>query len=364
MKYVKGFDTLRSFAVFFVFVQHLGVWYKSESFGGNLVHNVLIPDGGFGVHLFFVLSGFLITKILLNDIQQQPERRLAIVKNFFIKRTLRIFPVYFALIFLLYLLNVGGARQDIWYCITYTYNFKVFFEHSWPPLVHLWSLGVEEQFYLLWPWVIVFTPKRYLKYALVSFIAIGWVSLVQSSLAGDFAPVLVHQNIDLFGVGAIYAYVTNQGALKQKFDKYLRYFAFAGAIAYFYFRYQLNFNNINTFPLFRRLADEFVTLGLIAYVYNANSSLFTKHVIENKWLMRLGRVSYGFYLFHMPYGLIFYKPINDFISQITATAPSVQAVLFLPSVNYWIHFFMVVTWASLSFNYLEQPILRLKERWV
>ncbi len=65
MEKIKGLDTLRAFAVFFVIIQHFGVWFDYTSPSGKFITNVLIPDGGFGVNLFFVLSGFLITSILL-----------------------------------------------------------------------------------------------------------------------------------------------------------------------------------------------------------------------------------------------------------------------------------------------------------
>src|SRR5580704_6957692 len=99
MKYIRGLDTLRAFAVIFVIIYHWGLPLPAN----EAVHRLqrLIPDGRFGVDLFFVLSGFLITRILLTARRQADLPRLSIIKNFIVRRSLRIFPIYYAAILFL-----------------------------------------------------------------------------------------------------------------------------------------------------------------------------------------------------------------------------------------------------------------------
>ena len=157
MEKIKGLDTLRAFAVFFVIIQHFGVWFDYTSPSGKFITNVLIPDGGFGVNLFFVLSGFLITSILLKaKSAARDDQRLTLVKNFFIRRALRIFPIYYLLLFFLFFIDYPDIRHYFVYFVTYTSNILSWLTNSWNSFSHTWTLAVEEQFYLLWPWLIIF----------------------------------------------------------------------------------------------------------------------------------------------------------------------------------------------------------------
>src|SRR5882757_5446501 len=150
MKYVKSLDTLRAFAVIFVLIGH---WELPIKFGltGQRLFAGLLPEPSFGVNLFFVLSGFLITGILL-DARASGESKLRIMRSFVARRTLRIFPIYYLAVFVLVLLGYPFIKEHL-----------VYKEASWNPWVHTWSLSVEEQFYLFWPWIILYVNQRYLK---------------------------------------------------------------------------------------------------------------------------------------------------------------------------------------------------------
>ena len=129
--------------------------------------------------LFFVLSGFLITGILLDSRQQIDDGRLTLwqaTKTFFIRRFLRIFPLYYGVLVILYLCHFHDIkRRVLWhwfylsnYYFSYVFNFKA--ARHLPPERHFWSLSVEEQFYILWPFVIFLLPRRLLPYLLGLFI--------------------------------------------------------------------------------------------------------------------------------------------------------------------------------------------------
>jgi len=151
--YFPQLDGIRTLAVLMVIVSH---WYR----GSDLP--LLYYGGAMGVGLFFVLSGFLITHILLGQQARFQEGgsevKSAILKTFYIRRTLRIFPIYYLYVAALLMLGTGQAREIWAWLITYTYNFQLFLTNHWHSgyVEHLWSLAIEEQYYLIWPALLLF----------------------------------------------------------------------------------------------------------------------------------------------------------------------------------------------------------------
>lgn len=159
MQYIKGFNALRAFSVFLVVITHLdfSVLFPNTDFFMLRVWPMI--SGSFGVQIFFVLSGFLITRILLHEKQK---KQSISIKNFFIKRVLRLFPPLIIFFILIGIANLFGyilnAKESLLYGVFYIYNFvpKAIYLSE---MGHLWSLGVEEQFYLTWPFLVAFTKK-------------------------------------------------------------------------------------------------------------------------------------------------------------------------------------------------------------
>ena len=149
--YIKQLDGIRAIAVLLVIVSH---WFP----GGFASRYVL---GSIGVDIFFVLSGFLITRILIAErlkFSAAPSTysRLKSIKNFMVRRSLRIFPIYYLLLILLVLCAnqfPNPVAQDWKWYFFYLQNILFYINQGWPggKLSHLWSLAVEEQFYLFWP---------------------------------------------------------------------------------------------------------------------------------------------------------------------------------------------------------------------
>ena len=147
--YRPQLDGLRAVAVLAVAWSH---WERPYQFG--------IPFGA-GVHLFYVLSGFLITGILL-EVRQQHQRGAAL-RTFYIRRALRIFPAFYLTLAFAWWAEVPPLRETLAWHATYLSNAQIVLTETWPGAIsHFWSLAVEEQFYLLWPWLIVFVPERLL----------------------------------------------------------------------------------------------------------------------------------------------------------------------------------------------------------
>src|SRR4051794_36933571 len=165
LKYIARLDSVRFGAVFFVLLQHL--------FGLTF-----LPWGHLGVSLFFVLSGFLITGILLRERERIGTGELSRKKaigQFYWRRTVRIFPLYFAVVLVFaVLLDVGGGRGLWKWLFSYTMNYRIWLQHYEDPVWSgFWSLAVEEHFYLIWPAIILLAPKRIRIPATLTLITLG-----------------------------------------------------------------------------------------------------------------------------------------------------------------------------------------------
>lgn len=203
MQYRKSLDGVRGLAILLVVFFH---------------YNFLIEVGWVGVQLFFVLSGYLITSILLEDKKQSLDVYL---KGFYWRRTLRIFPVYYLYLFVVALLFLvahipENFRTQAPFLFTYTYNLYPFFHDFSFDLffTHFWSLSIEEQFYLLWPLVIYFLNTRSLQIVLLAIMVgapvtrylIGEYLIAEGRIAPEFIGEVVYRftlgQWDSFAFGA------------------------------------------------------------------------------------------------------------------------------------------------------------------
>lgn len=195
LPYLPQLDGLRTVAVAAVAWSH---WERPYQFG--------VPFGA-GVHLFYVLSGFLITTILLQA--RDATDRSAAIGVFYARRALRIFPAFYLTLALAWWADVAPVRDTLWWHALYASNVQIVLTQEWPGAIsHFWSLAVEEQFYLVWPWLIVFAPRRMLVPAVAAAIACSpmfraWLAMLgyRETLLG----VLTPGSLDSLGVGALLA---------------------------------------------------------------------------------------------------------------------------------------------------------------
>lgn len=195
LDYRPQLDGLRAIAVAAVVWSH---WERPYQFG--------LPFGA-GVHLFYVLSGFLITRILLN-LRAAPQRGGAL-RAFYLRRALRIFPAFYLALALAWLGDVSPLRDTLAWHAGYLSNLLIFSTGDWQgSLSHLWSLAVEEQFYLVWPWLVVFVPQRWLVPALVATVVSAplfrWMLALQG-VRENMLAVLTPGSMDSLGLGALLA---------------------------------------------------------------------------------------------------------------------------------------------------------------
>jgi len=196
----QGLDGLRGFALLTVIVAHLN----------------LLSCGWAGMSSFFVLSGFLITRILFLDYDQS-ETIGSYFRRFYVRRVLRVFPVYYSYLLALtacaYLIEeLAPIRDELAPAYLYYYNFHIAFPHYHTrALGHLWSMSVEEQFYFVWPCVVWLTPRRVFPYLCLALVGIGpvlreWMFTVYFPRHGFEGPQLhvsTFTYLDAFAAGAL-----------------------------------------------------------------------------------------------------------------------------------------------------------------
>ena len=355
MKYIKGFDTLRALAIILVIIAHWGPEFPKNTAPG-LVKQMLVLGGDFGVYLFFVLSGFLITSILLNEkSKNENENRLIVIKNFFIRRSLRIFPIYY--IFILFcFFNYEFVREHIAYYLTYTSNILPYRANHSNILAHTWSLSVEEQFYLLWPWLIIYIPSKYLKHTMFLSIIIGLAARYMVVFVWHHGyPFLSINCIDSFAIGALYALARLNKETCKQFEKGFR--TLFPVLLFLLWRIA-PYGGLPVAVIFEKFMCDIIALGLIIFAINNEYVWIKKYVLENTVLNYIGRISYGLYLYHFTLG-----PRYDvFIAAYAKAHPGTPAFFYNYYSAYCIKLTMLFIICWLSFMLIEQPILRIKKR--
>ena len=358
MKHIKGLDTLRAFAVIFVIIEH---WWLPIDISGNeqLIYWIkgLVPDSGFGVELFFVLSGFLITNILLNALDGTTHTKLFIIKNFMIRRALRIFPIYYLTIFVLMLIKYPFIQDNLSYFILYISNIQVYQTREFNAFSHTWSLSVEEQFYLIWPWFIVFVKENYLKFVFVGAIVIGALTafysiIILKNWAGG---LLMPSCMQAFGIGGFYAYLRDKGRLSY-YTKFME-FALPAALT-FHFYWAFNYDAPSRSNYCFLAVNSIIAIWVIDRVIYNRSTWVKNYLLENRILNKIGQISYGIYLFHYTIPFIYEKIIRTVFSSGTV----IEIALLDWKNAYFIKLALLFLLALASFHFIEKPILKLKNR--
>lgn len=308
-----------------------------------------------------MLSGFLITQILLKNPNEgaglAPDKK-RVLKNFYIRRVLRIFPIYYLTIVLTVLLrhklNYSITGGELLASATYTTNFYLYKIESWTDATpHFWSLAVEEQFYLLWPLLMLFLPTRFLLHCIVGFILIGVFS--QSLVSGSwFGYALPHTCFDPLGMGSLLAWlIAYKKEMLLKFYKAASFLALLGlCVVILSFIYDFEAKQ-------ERFFHSWIGLWIITYIIlNQKKRTFLITLLSNERLILIGKMSYGIYLYHVLY-LYFGLKLWDkyFYDRLKFLGDANQTWLFL-GVN--ILPFLLICW--FSFRFIETPILRLKNK--
>lgn len=353
--FYKQLNGLRFIFIFMVLLQHWGPHQAFEHF-----HLAWL-----GVNLFFVLSGFLIGEILLLE-KQRTTNIGASIKNFIIRRALRIFPLYYLTIIIYGILFSTGGML-IWN-LTYTNNILSAIDINRVPkeFWHIWSLCVEEQFYLFFPLLLSFVPRRYFLYCLIGGISLSVIGrfLICFFKVGDYHHItysLMPFSLDCLFMGVLLAYlkVYHSQKAKQFFAKKLMIYASLIIAAIFTFAVCTGRETTVDNTLFR-FGGAVLGFLLIGFAAVKEFSGIGKWFLENKVIAYLGKISYGIYLLHPFVEKLYYQYFDN--NKLKATL--VNFHLPLLSNRYIIDFFILFTLtiliATLSFQLIEKRFLKLK----
>jgi peptidoglycan/LPS O-acetylase OafA/YrhL len=360
MTYIRQFDSIRAFAVILVVVEH---WLPKEAY-------TLFPLGSIGVDIFFVLSGFLITRILLSkkksiEIDYVNESKVTAIGKFMMRRSLRIFPIYYLMLVVLYIgaPYLPNPIPDDWrYYVLYVQNWLFYSQQSFPggKVSPFWSLAVEEQFYLFWPWLLFFSPSKYIKPILISGIILGTLCsflfpllLAKKALTAVLTPAC----LQAFCVGGFLSFLAAYRA--RQLNEYYRYIKFSGITSIgLYVVIKLFFEN---FMGADRILFALFTAWVLTVILLKKSGRFGG-VLDNNILVAIGRVSYGIYVFHN------FVPVS-FNAVIQYIGKRLEPGLIFNQINFIgnnpILFYSICTlillFISFSSHYfIEKPFLSLK----
>lgn len=353
-------DGVRGLAILLVTFYRFAKEVESEHSVLSWVER-LAPIGGRGVDLFFVLSGFLITGILL-----QTKTRSGYFRNFFVRRSLRIFPLYFAaLIFCLWIIPAlfGSTAFDIpranqGYLWTYLSNVRMSWTNEWcfGPLDHFWSLAVEEHFYLVWPFIVFcLSPKSLLRLSVSLIVLVGVARTIAATYPSlDLAvDVLTFFRLDGLCFGAALAVLMHQGVSTQNIESAAKW----------------------SLPLLVGIALIVAILGkrllgipstlcpaiwavLLALLLTRPVGHWMSRFANNGLLRWLGKYSYGMYVVQLP-----------LLSILTPTLVMSRLSTII-SDRLWINiafiatmFLLTMLLGFLTYHLLEKHFLKLKRRW-
>jgi len=353
--YFSNLDGLRAIAVLLVVVWHIEL--HKVRFGFK---QLFFNDIGFmGVSVFFVLSGFLITYILM--VEKAVEGQVNI-KSFYVRRVLRIWPLYFFALFFGFFIYPGGMSfGTLIMCLFLMPNIPFMMMHIHPFVQPIWTIGVEEQFYLFQPQFLRIKNKKVMLIAIIGLtLLIDMVKVIgfrfpSKSVMGWVANCLYFFRIDELLMGSIAAILfynynnrTQQGKslFKLVLSKYVQIMAwlyFAGHIFAPGILHHLFANNL----LF--------VFAIVALVINLCAPQTSIVQLDNRVMRYIGKVSYGIYLLHNIALVSLLYIMKKYFSDLNP--------LTLNLIIYGLTFPLAILLASLSYTYFESYFLKLKNHY-
>jgi peptidoglycan/LPS O-acetylase OafA/YrhL len=319
-----------------------------------------INIGCMGVRLFFVLSGFLITDILLRASALAEEQNRGwshIALSFYARRFLRIFPLYYLVVFGAAALDLPNVRRAFSWLMTYTMNFYMAsIGHPIGPPGHFWSLAVEEQFYLVWPAVIFFVPRHKLPALFFAMIAISnlfFAIAFKSTWSITTALMLTPSCFDALGMGAVIAWLRQEGIDPDRRGKLFERAAWVGtALAMLALALTLGHRWVALRLMLWNLSFTMIFGYLVNRAADGRDGCWGR-VLEFPPLVYLGSISYGLYVYH--YFVPDLVGMLERASGLRLGLPITSGFSLMAYVT-----LLTIPLAAISWHVFEQPINDLK----
>ena len=301
LTYRPEIDGLRAISVLAVIFYHIEI----------TLNNFKIFSGGFiGVDIFFVISGYLITSLIIKEIEISDNFSLA---NFYKRRSKRILPALFGMILISIIfawnyLTPSSFTQysksiisSVFFFSNYFFYFEGLVYNSESslakPLLHTWSLSVEEQFYIFFPILLILTnnffKKNFFVLFLILFILSFLISIYTTSQNSIFSFFSTFSRVWEFVAGSLLAYLQ----IKKKILKFENenFFSFLGLVLIFLSIFY--FNNNTSHPSYFTLIP---IVGTILIIASSGSNNFVNKILSSFVFVKVGLISYSLYLWHFP----------------------------------------------------------------
>jgi peptidoglycan/LPS O-acetylase OafA/YrhL len=367
--YFPNLNGVRFIAAFSVLIHHTEqikyLMGLENNYGNFFIKNM----GKLGVGLFFVLSGFLITYLLLSEKQRRGDIS---TKDFYIRRILRIWPLYFIIVILGFFVFptvpiFNEPLRDQYYFDTDFFKRLPFFLLFLPNLgfvfylcAQTWSVGVEEQFYAIWPWIIKSKNpiKTFFKLLLIFLFVLGiaWLYIFKISDLSLETKTKIQDGLELFfsqfriltmvigGGGAYLVFEKKEKILKVLFRKDVQ------AIVYLILILMLSTGfHVPGFNM------EFYGIFFCFFILNVSQNPNSLIYLEQKIIHYLGKISYGVYIYHPAVIVLCANSIHYFFGK-ELPSPTFNVLLYSSAV------LITVLVCEISYRFIETPLLKLKDR--
>ncbi len=363
--YIPQFDIIRFFAAFMIVIYHAysawNGWFGIPGFLSTGDYKTFTVFGGYfdrfiknfpiGVDIFFFISGYLLTYLLIMEKEKYGKVNIPM---FYLRRGLRIWPLYFFLIALAPFLVawLGEPKPDYWANLLFINNFNTIHTEAWHfPFAHFWSICIEEHFYLVWPIILALVPRKNLTSAIFAMIVLSWAYKLYTIIPGQgtWYHVYLHSlsRMDTILLGALLA----DFYLKKPFQFKLPKLIMGLLILFLVFIFA--FDNLSNYDIaFARVLRLPVYIALLGIII-ADLLFNPRHNFTHRFwkpFMYLGKASYGIYMY----------------GNILVTVIIKKVMLDNHINNIYLYYFLIVALSLLipvlSYELLEKPFLKLKQR--
>lgn len=361
---IPELDGIRGIAILLVIFFHFGRYFPEHSNWANYLYRGFKGLGWSGVDLFFVLSGCLITRILLRS-KHSPNY----FKSFYMRRALRILPLYYLGVFLFFDCGIPrmaswyhpALSEQLWYWLPISNWHSAFGVLAYSPIGHLWSLAVEEQFYLIWPLVVLLLGENALLALCIGLIVASAVlrSLPQFQAIQLVSPEFLYRLTPFRAEPILFGAIS---ITKPRFKNLIKRWAplsfLIGCLGVAAASVVAGVTKYSSCPM---TIYGFSALGVacssvVAYsIVNTGSSRLAMKALRSSILTQCGKYSYAMYIFQTP--LFYLLPIGTLLAPFTflnGFAVSVLSVLIGIVSSYLL--------ARCSWILIERPFLKLKTR--
>lgn len=342
-RYLPQLDGLRAVAVLGVLCDHFAV--RTPDW---------LPWGQMGVRFFFILSGFFATLSLWRAKERMEavgETRWGVVRDYYVKRLMRIGPAYYLMVIVgAFVLGIPELRENLLWHLTFTSNIYITLLGYWPLAVsHFWSLSVQEQFYLIWPWLVLLLPRPWFLVVCLLVIPLaqmfcGVLILLQAPAVARW--VLLPGCMDAFAYGALAAHLVQMAGAEKTFSGKRSWAVFGVAVVFLAFGILLRYEPDHSTALgFVEMFEGVFLVWLVVAVYFARGVM--ARLLGSRPLVAIGKVSFGLYIYHI-FVIIVYDQMR---ARFGWTEPhDVVRVGILTVIS--------LALAAASYRWVEQPVLQ------